>query len=126
MRSVDEVAGSPGVRALRSANLAAKFGLELCSLAALAYWGASTGTGATSVALALAAPSAAAAVWAAFAAPRAKRRLAIGKRIPLEMAVFGLACVALVSSGAPVIAAGLATAMTVNAVLLTRFGQWEL
>ena len=72
MRSVDKVAGSPGVGALRSANLAAKFGLELCSLAALGYWGASTGTGATSVALAVAAPSAAAAVWAAFAAPRAR------------------------------------------------------
>jgi hypothetical protein len=36
---------SDGARstALGSANLALRFGLELCALAALAYWGASSG-----------------------------------------------------------------------------------
>jgi hypothetical protein len=110
---------------LRSVNLAAKFALELCSLAALGYWGASTGSGATSVTAAVAAPSAAAMVWGTFAAPRAKHRLRRALRIPLELSVFSLACASLAVAAEPAAAVGLAGAIAVNAVLLTMFDQWE-
>lgn len=106
---------------MKSANLAAKFLLELAALASLAYWGAVVG----GVALAVLAPLAMAVVWGTFAAPKAKRRLAPRARIPLELTVFALAAAALAGAGHPVLAVILAAVMAVNAMLLTAFQQWE-
>jgi hypothetical protein len=69
----------------RSAALGVMFVLELCTLAALAYWGAQAG-GSTvgDVVLAIAAPLAAAAVWGRYAAPRSARRLPRARRVALD------------------------------------------
>ena len=80
--------------------LAVKFALELAALAALGYWGANTGSGAVSVALAIAAPLLAAAVWARWCAPRSAHRLPQTPRFALELAVFAAAAAGLVASGA--------------------------
>jgi hypothetical protein len=109
---------------MRSANLAVKFLLELAAFAALAYWGAQTGTGATAVVLAIVAPAAAIAVWSVFAAPRSKRRLPLSARAPLELGVFALAAVALAAAGGAVLAIIFAVVAILNAILLTAFRQW--
>jgi uncharacterized protein DUF2568 len=107
----------------RAGALALKLALELCMLAALAYWGAQAGgSTALDVLLALAAPLAAAAVWGRYAAPRASRRLAPGPRVVLESCVFAVAAVALVAAGAPVLAAVFAALVALDSALLLR---WE-
>jgi len=110
---------------LRPVNLAVKFLLELAAFAALAYWGASTGPGAWAVVLAIAAPLAAVIVWALFCAPRARRRLPVLARAPLELAVFGLAAGGLAAAGAVTLAIIFGAVVIVNAVLLTVFHQWQ-
>ncbi|MGP7997039.1 MAG: DUF2568 domain-containing protein [Streptosporangiaceae bacterium] len=110
---------------LRSANLAVKFLLELAAFAALAYWGASTGHGAVRVVLAIAAPVAAIVVWSLCCAPRARWRLAIPARVPLELAVFGLAAGGLAAAGGVTLAIIFGAIVVVNSVLLTVFHQWE-
>ncbi len=111
--------------ALKLANLGLKFLLELGAFAALAYWGAKTGSGAGSVLLAIAAPAIAIGLWAIFAAPKSERRLPLAPRLAFELGVFALAVVALVAAGSPVAAAVFATLAVVNAVLLAALGQLE-
>ena len=110
---------------LKAGNLAAKFVLELAALAAFAYWGATIGSGATAVLVAVAAPLAAAALWGSLAAPRAKRRLPARARVPFELAVFALATLALAVAASTLAAVVFASAVLINAALLTAFGQWE-
>jgi len=110
---------------MRTFSLALKFILELLAFASLAYWGARTGSGATSVLLAIAAPAAAIALWAVFAAPRSARRLPAAPRIALELCVFAAAVAALFAAGAPVAAVVLAILVVASTALLTRFDQWE-
>ena len=106
-------------------NLAMKFGLELTSLAAFGLWGASAAPGLGSVALAGAAPAAAATVWGLFAAPRARHRLPMPGRAVLELGVFGLACAALAVNGRRTQSAVMGALVVVNAGLTTALGQWE-
>lgn len=108
------------VTPLRALSLTLKLLLELAAFAALAYWGAGI-----SVVLAIAAPALAIALWGLFAAPRSPRRLPAPARIPFELAVFGLAALALLAAGAGVAALALAVATAVSAALLTALGQWE-
>jgi hypothetical protein len=110
---------------MRVLSLALKFVVELAAFAAFAYWGASAGSGATAVLLAIAAPGVAIALWALFAAPRSERRLPTAARVPFELAVFGLAVVALLAAGAPVAAVVLAMLAIASTVLLFRFDQLE-
>ncbi|HEY6526909.1 MAG TPA: DUF2568 domain-containing protein [Solirubrobacteraceae bacterium] len=109
---------------LKAANLGVKFLLELAAFAAFAWWGGTVGHGVVSVVIAIAAPALAVVVWGRWAAPRAPRRLAVARRVPLELAVFALAAVAI---GTVSVIAGvvLAVAVAINAALLTAFGQWE-
>lgn len=87
------------MRALTAANLALRFALELCAIAALFYWGTQTGSGAVSWLLAIAAAGLFMLVWGQLLAPRARRRLPMRQRIPLELLLFGLAAVALAIAG---------------------------
>src|SRR5689334_19117790 len=111
--------------ALRAGNLALKFGVELCAVAALAYWGASLSGPLLSIVMAVLAPAAMIALWGRFSAPRARRRLSRRARIPLELTILLLAAVALLAAGAEGLAVVLAAAVIVNALLLTAFGQWN-
>jgi len=114
-----------GLAAIKGANLAAKFGLELCSLAAFGYWGAAVSDGAGGVVAGAAVPTAAALVWGRYAAPRSSRRLEPGRRIPLELSIFLLATAALWGRGARRAAVALAGAAAANTVLLSALDQWE-
>jgi Protein of unknown function (DUF2568) len=110
---------------MRALSLALKFVLELAAFAAFAYCGASAGSGAVSVVLAIAAPAVAIVLWGLLAAPRSKRRLPSAARIPFELSVFASAIVALLLAGAPIAAAVLTMLVVMSTALLTRFHQWD-
>jgi len=105
------------------ANLALRFVLELASYAALGYWGASVGNiVAVRVALAIVVPAAAIALWVAFLAPKARRRLEGPSGLALELVVFlGASAAASVSVS---VGAGLALGVvaTANALALRALG----
>lgn len=111
---------------VKGANLALRFLLELCVLAAVAYWGSrvSTSTG-LNVAVAIAAPLLVAAVWGAFLAPKAVRRLDPPARWALELLVLAAGVAALAAVGAPLLAAALAVVAVANAILLHMWGLDE-
>ena len=109
--------------AVRGANLALRFLLELCLLAAVSYWGSQSGSNAVvDVVLAIAAPVAVGVVWGVFLAPKASRRLPLPGRWLLELAVLGLAVAALAAAGSPLLGAILAAAALLNALLLHIWG----
>lgn len=86
------------------ANLALAFVLELCALAALSYWGFSTGGGpVTKTALGLGAPLCAAVLWGLFAAPRAPVSVPL-VRLGVKVTVFGSASLVLYATGHHVLA----------------------
>ena len=81
-------------------SLTLQFLLELGALAALAYWGYSTGGGeATHVVLAVAAPAVAATAWGLFGAPKAPFHLTGSLRLLLQATFFGSAAIALDAAG---------------------------
>jgi Protein of unknown function (DUF2568) len=103
------------VRALVGANLAVRFALELCALAALAYWGwQATGSTVGRVLLAIGAPLAAALLWGALVAPKAWVRARRPVRLLAEAAVFGAAVAGLAAAGEPALAAALGVAALVS------------
>lgn len=110
--------------ALRAANLAVKFALEIAAATAFAYWGATVSTGAVAVVPAVAAPLIAIVLWGRFAAPRAPRRLPLRLRAPFELGVFALAALALWAASSAA-AIGFASAVIANSLLLTLLRQWE-
>ena len=110
---------------MTSANLAIKFGLELTALAAFAYWGTTLPGAVASAIVPTSAVLAIGVLWGIFAAPRSGRRLRTGVRIPFELTVFALAAGALLAAGEGALAAAFAITAAVNALLLTRFRQWE-
>ena len=112
------------MKALTWANAVLRFLLELCMLAAFAYWGSrSSGSTAANVAIAIAAPLAAAAVWGVFMAPRSKTRLPERRRIPLEIVLFGLATAALAAADEQGLAIAFGVIATVNTTLVHLLGE---
>ena len=72
--------------------LTLRFASELAMLAALAWWGLDAGgSAAANVALAIAAPLAAIAVWGRFVAPSSRTRLGDPARLVVEAVLFALA-----------------------------------
>jgi len=112
------------VKAFTWANAVLRFALELCMLAAFAYWGSrSTGSTAANAAIAIAAPLAAVAVWGRFMAPRSQHRLPEPRRIPLEIVLFGLATAALAVAGEPGLAIAFGFTAAVNTTLVHLLGE---
>jgi N6-adenosine-specific RNA methylase IME4 len=111
------------VRALKGANLALRFALELCLLASVAYWGSQVGSSvAVNVIVAIAAQIALATIWGVYLAPKASRRLELPMRWLPELAVLGLAVAALAAAGSIVLAAILAAAAILNGAVLHFWG----
>jgi Protein of unknown function (DUF2568) len=111
------------VSALKGASLGLRFLLELCVLAAAAYWGSRvSSSGALNVAVAIAAPLALATVWGLWLAPRASKRLDPPARTLLELAVLACGVAALVASDQPLPGAILAAVAIVNGLLLHLWG----
>ena len=112
------------MKSLTWANATVRFLLELCMLAAFAYWGSrSTGNTAANVAIAIAAPLSAIAVWGVFMAPRSKNRLPERRRIPVEIVLFGLATAALAAAGEPGLAIAFGLIAAVNTTLVHILGE---
>ena len=95
-----------------------RFLLELGALAALAYWGFTTGSGATPWLLGVAAPLAAATFWGLFVAPKARYLVSATARVALGLIVFGLATCALVAAGATAVAVVFGALALLNAVVM--------
>jgi hypothetical protein len=108
---------------MRAINDVVRFVLELCALAALAYWGSQTGPTWLSIVLAVAAPLAAAAVWGAFVAPKAPRHPRDPWRLALELLVFGSGVVGLAAAGSTTLAIALGALVAVHLVLTFVLGQ---
>jgi hypothetical protein len=104
---------------LKTANLGLAFFLELCALAAFAYWGFTTPGGLASHLLwGLGAPALMIIVWGSFLAPRASRPLPALPTTVLKLVIFGLAALALLAAGAPTLALIFAALVVINFVLL--------
>jgi hypothetical protein len=87
---------------VKAANLAVRFLLELCMLAALGYWGFKSGNGLLlKIGLGLGAPLLAAVAWGLFVAPKAAVKLPWPPRLLVELVIFGLAFAALYAAGQP-------------------------
>lgn len=110
---------------MRAANLAVKFLLELAAVASFAVAGLKAGPGVVGALLAILLPTIAIAIWGTFCAPRAGRRLATTRRVPLELGILLGAAAALWLVGHSVLAVVLALLVVANAVGLTVFRQWE-
>jgi hypothetical protein len=109
---------------VKGANLGLRFVLELCVLAALAYWGYHAGNGRlTRVALAVGAPLLAAVVWGVFGAPKASRQLHDPALLLLEIVVFGAGALALAAADQRTLAIAFALAAMLNGVLMYVWGQ---
>lgn len=109
---------------MRAANLALRFLLELCLLAAFGYWGArATGSTIANVVLAIGAPLAIAVVWGLFVAPRAARPLPTVPWILLQIVLFGLGWLALADRGEQALGAALFVVAVANLSILVALGE---
>lgn len=109
---------------LKFANLGLRFLLELCALAALAYWGFTLDKGLLlKIVAGIGAPLFAAIVWGTFVAPKAPYLVDEPLRILVELAVFGSATWALFATGHSNLVWVFAITVVVNRVLIIVWGQ---
>ena len=106
---------------VKAANLTLRFLLELCMLAALAYWGTQRGEGAVTVLLSIAAPVAAAFLWGTFISVKAPKRLEGSRWLALQVVLFGAAAVALGSLGHLVLGTLLFVGFALNLAILHAY-----
>ena len=109
---------------IKNANLALAFLLELCVLAALVFWGFSSGSGTLiKIVLGIGVPVLAIIIWALFGAPRGPWHLNGIWYLLLKIVFFGSAVVALYIAGQHVLGVVFALIFVVNMVLLYAWGQ---
>ncbi|HLJ35646.1 MAG TPA: YrdB family protein [Ktedonobacteraceae bacterium] len=109
---------------VKNANLALRFLLELCVLAALAYWGFQTGqTTIARIVLGIGAPLVAVVVWALLGAPKAPWHLKGAWRLLLEVVFFGLPAVALFVAGQHILGVAFALVFILNTILIYAWSQ---
>lgn len=109
---------------LKSLNLGLRFVLELCALAALAYWGFTLDQPLwIRLVAAVGAPLVAAGVWGTFVAPKAARRLTDPARFLVELLVFGGAAVGLWWAARPWLATVLLIGYLINRLLVVVWDQ---
>ncbi len=98
--------------------------MELCALAAFAYWGFQLGAALlVKILLALVAALLAAMVWGLLAAPRAPRRLKGWQLLVFKLLFFALSAVALAATHQPVLAVILAGLVVINMGLRFALSQ---
>ncbi|WP_051331132.1 YrdB family protein [Aneurinibacillus terranovensis] len=112
------------IMVIKLANLALRFLLELCVLAALGYWGFQTGRGLiVKIGLGIGASLLAALVWGTFGAPGAQVPVRGPLLLVLELVIFGLAAAALYATRHPVLAGAFLLAVVINRTLMYVWGQ---
>jgi hypothetical protein len=109
--------------ALRAANAVARFALELCALAALAYWGFATGDGAGRFLLGIGVPALTVLAWGTFGSPGAPLRASLPLRLVLLAVIFGWAVAGLAAVNHAALAIALGAAAVANTALLLALGQ---
>jgi hypothetical protein len=110
--------------AVKSFNLALAFLLELCLLAALAYWGYRSGSGLIGrIALSIGLPAAVIALWGAFLAPTSRLRLHQPWLLLAKVVLFGIAATLLYIAGRPGLAWALAALFAANSILVVAWEQ---
>jgi hypothetical protein len=107
---------------VKAANLALRFLLELCLLAAFAAWGFGRG-GVSGVLLGIGVPVAAATVWGLLVAPKAPNRLPDPWRLALELVLFALGTAALAAAGYGNLALVFGVAVVANEALTLLWRQ---
>jgi hypothetical protein len=111
--------GNVHMNALKALNLGITFLLELCMLAALAYWGFQTSDNLpVRIILGIGAPVLAAVIWGRFLAPKSTTRLTGLAYLALKFILFGLAAIALAAAGQPTLAIIFVVASVINQLLL--------
>jgi hypothetical protein len=109
---------------IKYANLALRFLLELCALAALSYWGFQIGKGnLAKVSLAVTFPLLAAIVWGVFAAPKAAVPVSGLLRLLLQLVIFGAAVVGLYGSRQTTLAVIFGLLVLGNLILMYAWKQ---
>lgn len=109
---------------LKLVNLAVSFILELCALFIFGYWGYTTGQGMLAkIVLSIAGPAVFVVVWGLFMAPASSRRLREPWRFIVELVLFGLATIALYSTGLRDWAIVFAAIYAINKILLIIWKQ---
>jgi hypothetical protein len=112
------------IGALKGANLAVAFLLEVVALIAFAFWGWTMGTNdLTRLLLMVALPVVAALLWGAFLSPKPDFQLPLALVMFAQLAFFVLAVLALWASGHPLVALVTAAVLAVNRSLLTAWRQ---
>ncbi|WP_327252228.1 YrdB family protein [Streptomyces sp. NBC_01244] len=110
----------PAVKVFFLANEGLAFLLELLALGLLAWWGFTRDIGRVgSIALAVAAPLAAAVLWGMFAAPKARFAVPLAARLGVKAVVFGAAALALLALGHRLPSLWFTVVVVVNTALAT-------
>lgn len=109
---------------LQNANLAIRFLLELCVLAALGNWGFHIERGILfKIGFGIGAPLLIAVVWGMFGSPQASMPLHGPSHLILEIVVFGLAAAALYASQHPVLSIVFLLIAIINRILMYIWNQ---
>jgi hypothetical protein len=108
---------------LRAANDVFRFSLELAAFASLGYWGWQATSNPARWVLMLALPLAAALVWGAFVAPKARIPAGDPWRLMLEVLVFGSGIAALAGAGQTTLGVAFAVATLIHLILTFALGQ---
>ncbi len=112
------------VNILKSLNLAVRFLLELCMLAAVGYWGFSTHSSwVLKVIFGIGLPVLFIMIWSLLLAPKATYRLRGVPLILLSLILLGSGAVALFAAGRAGLGWGYAIVLIVNQVLLMVWKQ---
>lgn len=105
---------------LHIVNEGLAFLLEVAALAALCWWGFSTGSGAvTHLLLGVGAPLLAAVLWGTFAAPKARVRLPLAGVLVVKFLVFAAATLALWALGRHTLSTVFGVVTLVNTAVAT-------
>lgn len=109
---------------LKNLNLAVRFLLELCLLAAVGYWGFKTQSAwLWKVLLGLGLPLLIAILWGTFLAPRATHHLSGLPFYALELTLFALGALALFAADRPALGWIYGIVLVVNTILLAVWKQ---
>jgi Protein of unknown function (DUF2568) len=109
---------------LKGINLGVRFLLELCMLAAVAYWGFKTNSGwAMKIIFGIGLPILIAVLWGLFIAPRATYPLSGVPRLALELLLLGSGAIALFASGRASLGWLYLAVLVINEVLLFVWKQ---
>ena len=112
------------MEALKGLNLGIRFLLELCMLAAVAFWGFKTQNNwLLKILFGIGLPLLIAVLWGTFLAPKATHRLSGAPFFALELALFSTGAFSLFATGASTLGWIYTITLIVNTILLVVWKQ---